>query len=264
MDWKPFLGLPLWGWLFVFPSLFAVVCLLLQRKLHGVMRPIWRMLDTVFTASGVLAACCMVFILVVIVVQMVFRWFGLQFQGASDYAGYAMAATSFFALAHALNRGAHIRVSILLNMNSFTKKWMNVFALYIASLTATYFARYAIKTNFMSEMINDRTQGIDQVPERLLAVVKMVGSAPSEWKAMWDAAGTEWIYTPMWLPQIPMSIGTVLLAIAMWDNLYRVLVTGVNPISVETVDGDTSDDHAKRRHMHRVRGIDLTPQEPSS
>jgi len=116
--------------------------------------------------------------------------------------------------------------------------------MFIAAITATYFARYAIKTNFMSEMINDRTQGIDQVPERLLAVVKMIGTAPSEWKALWEAAGTGWVYTPMWLPQIPMSIGAVLLAVALWDNLYRLLVNGENPISTETVDGDTSGDTA--------------------
>lgn len=177
----------------------------------------------------------MIMILLIIIVQMVFRWVGWQFPGSTDYAGYAMAATSFFALAHALNRGAHIRVSIFLNLNSFTTKWLNVFAFWVAAVTATYFCRFAIKTNYMSEMINDRTQGIDQVPERLLAVVKMFGTAPSEWRALWEAAGTGWVYTPMWLPQIPMSIGTALLAIALWDNLYRLLVTDENPISIETV-----------------------------
>lgn len=240
MDWKPLLGLPLWVWLFVFPSLFAIACFLLREKLEVVLKPIWKILDGVYTASGVLAAICMIAILVIIIVQMVFRWLSLQFPGSTDYAGYAMAATSFFALAHALNRGAHIRVSIFLNINAHTRKWMNVFAIFIAALTATYFSRFAIKTNFLSEMINDRTQGIDQVPERLLAVVRMFGTSPSEWQSMWEAAGTEWVYTPMWLPQIPMSIGTVLLSIALWDNLYRLLVTGKNPIRTDTVEGEPS------------------------
>ncbi len=242
MDWKPFLGLPLWVWLFVFPSLFAISCLLFRRAAHVILKPIWKLLDTVYAASGVLAAFCMVGILLIIVVQMVFRWAGWQFPGSTDFAGYAMAATSFFALAYALNHGAHIRVSILLNANAFTRMWLNVFAFFIAAITATYFARYAIKTNFMSEMINDRTQGIDQVPERLLVVVQMLISSPSEWKAMWDAAGSQWVYTPMWLPQIPMSIGTILLAVALWDNLYRLLITFENPISTEKVNADVSDD----------------------
>ncbi len=250
MDWKPFIGLPLWVWLFLFPSLFAIVCLLLRGKLQGLLKPIWKILDGVYTASGVLAACCMIGILVIIIAGMIVRWFGFlgwQFKGSTDYAGYAMAATSFFALAHALNRGSHIRVSILLNINNFTRMWINVFALFVAAITATYFARYAIKTNFMSEMINDRTQGIDQVPEKLLTIVKMFGSSPAQWSAMWDAAGTEWVYTPMWLPQIPMSIGATLLAIALWDNLYRLIVTGENPIGAETVEGDTSGDKSNKQ-----------------
>ncbi len=244
MDWKPFLGLPLWVWLFVFPTCFAIICLTGRRWLRPLLRPVWKLLDAIYTASGILAACCMVGILIIIVTQMVSRWFDLQFPGSTDFAGYAMAATSFFALAHALNRGAHIRVSILLNLNTFTRMWVNAFALFIAAITATYFARFAIKTNILSKLINDRTQGIDQVPERLLAVVKMFVTSPSQWSALWSSAGDEWIYTPMWLPQIPMSIGTVLLAIALWDNLYRLLVTGENPISAESVEAHTSEEDA--------------------
>lgn len=253
MDWKPFMGLPLWVWLFVFPSLFAIACLIWRRAMHRLLTPIWKMLDAVYTASGMLAAFCMVLILLIIVVQMIVRWAGLQFPGSTNFAGYAMAATSFFALAHALNRGAHIRVSILLNLNAFTRMWVNVFALYIAALTATFFARFAIKTNFISEVINDRTQGIDQVSERLLTVVKMIGSWPNQWHAMWESSGTGWVATPMWLPQIPMSIGTVLLAIAFWDNLYRLLITRENPISAEAVDGDiTGDKDLGRRNIRQV------------
>lgn len=259
MDWKPLLGLPLWVWLFVFPTCFAIVCLGGRRWLRPVLRPIWKLLDAIYTASGVLAACCMVGILLIIVIQMVFRWMDLQFQGATDFAGYAMAATSFFALAHALNRGAHIRVSILLNLNQFTQKWINAFALFIGAITATYFARFAIKTNYMSQMINDRTQGIDQVPERLLAVLKMVVTPPSQWGALWDSAGTEWIYTPMWLPQIPMSIGTVLLAIALWDNLYRLLITDENPIKMETVEGDIHSDKDEHRLKQEKQGAGELP-----
>lgn len=46
---------------------------------------------------------------------MLARWTGEVFPGVPDYAGYAMAAASFLAFANALNRGSHIRVSILLN-----------------------------------------------------------------------------------------------------------------------------------------------------
>ena len=108
MDWKPFLGLPLWFWLFVLPSLIVVFCAFFKRIAAIIFKPIWALLNKLYDLSGVMAALFMITILVIIVAQMLVRWFGLQFPGSTDYAGYAMAATSFFALAHALNRGAHI------------------------------------------------------------------------------------------------------------------------------------------------------------
>lgn len=236
MDWKPFLGLPLWFWLFVLPSLIVIFCALFKRTASVLFKPVWMLLNKIYDVSGVLAAIFMITILLIIVAQMMVRWFGLQFPGSTDYAGYAMAATSFFALAHALNRGSHIRVSILLNLNQHTRFWLDAFALFIAALTATYFARFAIKANYFSEMLNDRTQGLDQVPERFLTVVKMFGSSPSKWGEMWATSGTEWVYTPIWLPQIAMSVGSVLLAIALWDNLTRLVVHGKSAIKMETVE----------------------------
>ncbi|MGB2210119.1 MAG: TRAP transporter small permease, partial [Candidatus Puniceispirillaceae bacterium] len=46
----------------------------------------------------------------------------------------------------------------------------------------------------------------------------------------------EWIYTPVWVPQIAMSIGTVLLAICLWDHFIRLVVTGASEITSETVE----------------------------
>ncbi|MEE3025643.1 MAG: TRAP transporter small permease, partial [Pseudomonadota bacterium] len=40
----------------------------------------------------------------------------------------------------------------------------------------------------------------------------------------------------VWVPQIPMSIGTVLLAIALWDHLVRLLVTDETAIKSEVVE----------------------------
>lgn len=228
-DWSPVMGLPLWAWLFVLPSLFALLCLFAGPRLERLLRPLWRVLDGVYFASGAIAAFFMVTILLLIVVQMVARWTSVAIPGTTEFAGYAMAATSFFALSHAMTRGAHIRVSILLNSTAFLKRWLDVFAVFGAAVIATYFARYAIKANMFSEMLNDRTQGQDQIPEWIVSLFQL------------DFAGamsgsSELVYTPVWIPQLAMSVGTVLLAIALWDTLYRMLVTGVNPIVSESVE----------------------------
>ncbi|MEP1930828.1 MAG: TRAP transporter small permease subunit [Roseibium sp.] len=228
-DWSPVMNLPLWVWLFVLPSFIGVVCLIVGPRLEPYLRPLWRILDRIYATSGAIAGFFMIMILTLIVIGMVARWTSVAVPGTTEFAGYAMAATSFFALCHALTRGAHIRVSIILNANDFLKKWLDLFAVFGAAVIATYFARYAIKANFFSEMLNDRTQGQDQIPEWLVSFFSLDFAGVA-------AGSTTLVYTPIWIPQLAMSIGTILLAIALWDTLYRMLVTGVNPIVSESVE----------------------------
>ena len=235
-DFAPFLGLPLWVWLFVLPTIVVMVSAMRPQQAAPLLSPIWRILDRLYMASGVVAALGMITILILIVAQMIARWSSVAFPGSTDYAGYAMAATSFFALAHALTRGAHIRVSVFLNMTKGSKFWLDAFAMFVAALIATYFARFAIKTNILSAVINDRTQGQDKVPEWFLTLVEMFGTPPWNWGALWQSTGSEWVFTPLWLPQIPMSIGTVLLAICLWDYLTRLVVMRETAIVKEGVE----------------------------
>ena len=235
-DWQPFLGLPLWVWLFVLPTLLAAFCLYNGEAAGQLLRPVWRFLDKVYYASGMVAAIFMILILLLIIAQMIARWSSIVFPGSTEYAGYAMAATSFFALSHALTKGAHIRVSIFLKWNRFTTMWLDAAAMLIAAITATYFARYAIKTNILSVLLNDTTQGQDFVPQWLLSFFSMFANSPAKWGEIWANTGSEWVYTPVWLPQLPMSIGTALLAIAIWDHLTRLLVNRKTGIISETVE----------------------------
>lgn len=235
-DWSPFLGLPLWIWLFVFPSVLAAICLLAPAAMARALAPVWRILDGLYLGAGVLAAGFMITILLLIVAQMVARWSNFAFPGSTEFAGYAMACTSFFALAHALTRGAHIRVSIFLNLSTGVSRWLDPLAIFLSAVTATYFARYAIKTNAFSEMLNDRTQGQDQVPEWVVTAIRTLGTAPGEWSALWAASEPGWVHTPIWIPQLAMSAGTILLAVCLWDLLTRTLATGENPVKAEAVE----------------------------
>jgi TRAP-type C4-dicarboxylate transport system permease small subunit len=235
-DWQPFLGLPLWVWLYVFPTCLALYCLWKGPEFGQMLKPIWRVLDMIYKTAGAIAACFMVIILLLIIGQMVARWSGIVFQGSTEYASYAMAATSFFALAYTLTQGGHIRVSVLLNLNRHTKFWLDAVAMLMAAIIATYFARYAIKTNILSEMLNDRTQGQDYVPEWLLTFFAMFVNSPTKWGEIWANTGSEWVFTPIWVPQLPMSIGTVLLAVAIWDHLTRLLTTRETQIHGEVLE----------------------------
>ena len=64
----------------------------------------------------------------------------------------------------------------------------------------------------------------------------MFATSPSKWGELWASGGGEMVFTPVWVPQLVMSIGTTLLAIALWDNLIRLLVNGESGIKREIVE----------------------------
>jgi TRAP-type C4-dicarboxylate transport system permease small subunit len=164
-----------------------------------------RFLDFLYLASGVLAALCLISILSLIVAQMLARWIGEIFPGAPSYAGYAMAAASFFAFANALNRGAHIRVSVLLNaLAPGPKKLLEIWCFALGAGIAWYFTYYAYWFVYWSWKFKEVSQGQDA--------------------------------TQLWIPQSVMVLGGGLLAIALTDNLVHVLIKGDHRISRDTVD----------------------------
>lgn len=234
-DWPILLGLPLWVWLFGVPTLLSIVAFWKRETLTTTLQPVWRFLDRVYFGCGVISAFFMVLILVLIIIHMIARWTGLTFPGSTEYAAYAMAATSFFAFAYALTHGAHIRVSVFLNKPGGTRLWLDVFATFIAAITVTYFARFTLNTYLITFLASGRTMGRDMVPEGFLSVFKIFVTSPSEWGTLWASAGT-WVPTPLWLPKLCMAFGMCLLALALWDMLIRLLVNGKSDIVSEGVE----------------------------
>lgn len=169
------------------------------------MTAIRKTLDLLYLIAGILAALCLISILLLIVAQMVARWTGEIFPGAPNYAGYAMAAASFLAFANALNRGAHIRVSILLNaVNPRLKHLLEIWCFGIAAAIAWYFTYYAYWFVYWSWKFNEVSQGQDAIL--------------------------------MWIPQSVMVLGGGLLAIALTDNLFAVIFKGQHRIARDIVD----------------------------
>lgn len=164
-----------------------------------------RALDALYLISGVLAALCLIAILGLIVVQMLARWTGEVFPGAPDYASYAMAAASFLAFANALNKGAHIRVSIVLNaLPPVGKRLLDIWCFAIGAAVMWYFVYYAQKFVYWSWKFKDVSQGQDR--------------------------------TELWMPQSLMLAGAVILAIALTDNLLSLIFKGENRIHRDAVD----------------------------
>ena len=165
-----------------------------------------KFLDGLYWLAGALAACCLIAILALIVAQMVARWTGEVLPGAPDYAGYAMAAASFLAFANALNKGYHIRVSILLNaVGAGVRRIIEIWCFAIGAAITWYFVFYAQRFVYWSWKFNEVSQGQDK--------------------------------TQLWIPQSLMLIGAAILAIALTDHLIRLIVTGRHGVSREVAEG---------------------------
>ena len=164
-----------------------------------------RVLDGLYLISGIIAALCLVAILSLIVIQMLARWTGEVFPGAPEYASYAMAAASFFAFANALGRGAHIRVSILLNALPRRMHFlMECWCFGIGAIISGYFTYHAYQFVYFSWKFKDISQGQDA--------------------------------TLLWIPQSVMVIGGALLTICFLDNLLHLLMRGEHRVVRDTIE----------------------------
>jgi TRAP-type C4-dicarboxylate transport system permease small subunit len=141
-----------------------------------------------FDGAAALAALCMVALLVMVMLGIVGRLLHFHVPGTDAYAGYLMAGAGFLALAHTLKCGEHIRVTLLLGaLKGRAKHALELWALTGASALAALLAYYSVRLAWQSHSFNDISTGNDA--------------------------------TPLWLPQIAMAAGTLILLLALLDEL---------------------------------------------
>ncbi len=147
-----------------------------------------RWLDGLYDGAAYLAAICMVGLLVMILTGIVSRMFHFIVPGTDSYAGYLMAATGFLALAHTFKRGEHIRVNLLINaLGGMRRKYLELWALIVAMLISGALAWYSSRLVWLSKIYHDVSTGNDA--------------------------------TPLWIPQLAMAVGSIVLLISLVDEL---------------------------------------------
>jgi TRAP-type C4-dicarboxylate transport system permease small subunit len=146
-----------------------------------------RILEGLYDGAAWLAALAMIGVLLMVLLSIVSRQFGFHVAGTDAYAGYSMAAAGFLALAHTLKRNEHIRVTLLLGrLKGRARRALEMWALTAAVLLSGLFAFYSVRLAWVSRAINDMSTSSDA--------------------------------TPLWIPQIAMAVGTVILLIAFIDE----------------------------------------------
>jgi TRAP-type C4-dicarboxylate transport system permease small subunit len=144
-------------------------------------------LDALYDGAAWLAALFMVGLLAMVLLSIVSRLLHFHVAGTDAYAGYLMAASGFLALAHTLKKGEHIRVTLLLSaLKGRARRALELWALGAATALAALAAFYSARLAWQSRAFNDISTGNDA--------------------------------TPLWIPQLSMAIGGVILLIAFVDE----------------------------------------------
>ena len=144
-------------------------------------------LNWLYDAAAWLAALSMVGVLAMVLTSIIGRQIGFNLSGTDAYAGYSMAAAGFLALAHTLKHNEHIRVTLILGrLKGGARHALEMWALTAAVLLSGLLAFYAVRLAWVSHAINDISTGNDA--------------------------------TPLWIPQITMALGAVILMIAFIDD----------------------------------------------
>ena len=66
-DWSVWMGLPLWVWLFVLPTVLVLFCALKPKAAQNLLSPLWSLLDRLYLLSGAVSAVFLVLILVIMI-----------------------------------------------------------------------------------------------------------------------------------------------------------------------------------------------------
>jgi TRAP-type C4-dicarboxylate transport system permease small subunit len=151
-----------------------------------------RALDTLYLAGGWAAALAMIGTLAMVITGVAGRLLNFHVPGTDAYAGYCMAAAGFLALAYTFKRNEHIRVSLLIERSSpRVRRALEIASLAAGTLLAALFAIFSVRLAWQSFDFNDVSTANDA--------------------------------TPLWIPQLAMAAGTLVLLVAFVDDLVLEL-----------------------------------------
>jgi TRAP-type C4-dicarboxylate transport system permease small subunit len=132
-------------------------------------------MDGFYAALMALAALALLASFASVMLGIVDRQVGWGLRGLDAYAGYGIAAALFLALPGTLQKGEHIRVTLVLQrLPSAWRAALEWWSLAAGVLLSALLASYAVRMVWVSRMTNDISQGSDA--------------------------------TPLWLPQIGMAL----------------------------------------------------------
>lgn len=159
------------------------------------------LLDKLYSIAGVTAGICLTLMALLILAQIVGRWFGVVIPSTEDFSGFLLAAASFLALAYTLRSGGHIRVNLVIShLQGPVRSVIEGLVLLLALALVSYAAWSVLWLVIESYQFEELSQG--------------------------------YIPVPLWIPQAPMALGLIILSIALLDELI-LLLRGRQPLYMQ-------------------------------
>ncbi len=157
--------------------------------------PLRKTLDGLYLGAGYLGGVFLVAIFVIMLSLSAGRPLGIDIPAGDDFTAWCMAACAFLALAHTFRSAELIRMGLVIDrISGKPRHGIEIVCTLIGTLAVCYFAWYAVDMTWMSWVFNDVSQGV--------------------------------VAVPLWIPQLGMSAGLVILAIAFVDELLHVIFGG--------------------------------------
>lgn len=152
-----------------------------------------KLLNNTYLASGYLSGLSILMITLLIVAQVVGRLFGFIVPSAEDFAVYSLASATFFGLAYTFHEGGHIRVTLAIkSLPPKVRRFQEGAILIFAALLTAFMAFYMVHLAWESYEFEEVSYG--------------------------------YIPIPLWMPQVPVALGSIMFAIAVADDLICMLM----------------------------------------
>jgi len=163
-----------------------------------------RSLDGLYALGGVLAALCVLAILVLMIGASVGRVANWRVAWINDVVAWLCAAAAFLGMAYSFRNGDFVRVTLLLeSVSPAVRRWLEIASLAIASVAIAYLGWWAARFTYDSWRFND-------IAGNMVAI-------------------------PIWIPQMSFVVGSAILVIAVVDECVTVL-RGAKPSYVARVE----------------------------
>lgn len=175
----------------------------MQNGMLRTFRSLGRVLDVIYELCARLAGALLIMLCLLVAFSITARLMGWYGGGATDVAGYVMAAGTFMALASVFRCGGHICVSFLSDMLSpRPRRWLLIFAQGMMFIAAASLAVYLARLAYFSWLFGTRSEGADALP--------------------------------MWIPQLPAALGATLFAIAVLHGALETVFARAADIRPKT------------------------------